>query len=155
MKASLRPARTDDLPAIAAVYVAAAQVGWAYLAPVATLVPSVEEWAPRLEAAEEAAVAIVAGKVVGFAFTRGCELEFLFTHPRAWGQGAGRALLAHAEDVLRAAGCGEAVLWTEERNERALHVYAAAGWEPDGAAKERVWMGAPLRELRLRKRLRG
>jgi GNAT superfamily N-acetyltransferase len=135
--------------------VAAARVAWAYLAPVATLVPSVEEWAPRLEAAEEAMVAVAAGEVVGFAFTGACELQFLFTHPRVWGQGAGRALLAHAEDALRAAGCAEAVVWTEERNDRALAVYRKAAWETDGAAKERVWMGAPIRELRLRKRLRG
>jgi GNAT superfamily N-acetyltransferase len=151
----LRPAIPYDLPAIAAVHVAAARVAWAYLAPVETLEPSVDEWEPRLEAAEDATVAVSEGEVVGFAFTGACELQFFFTHPRVWGRGAGRALLAHAEDALRAAGCAEAVVWTEERNERALAVYGTAGWEPDGTAKERVWIGAPIRELRLRKRLRG
>ena len=48
---------------------------------------------------------------------RGCAVELLFTHPRAWGRGAGRALLAAGEDALRDAGCAEAALWTEERNE--------------------------------------
>jgi GNAT superfamily N-acetyltransferase len=65
----------------------------------------------------------------------GCELQFFYTHPRVWGAGAGRALLAAAEDALRNAGCDEAFVYTEERNERPLRVYAAAGWEPDGGVK--------------------
>ena len=89
--------------------------------------------------------------VVGFAVIKGCELDLLYTRPRAWGRGAGRALLVAAEQALRDAGCGEVTLWTEERNERARRVYQASGWRPDGEVRERVWNGAPLRELRYRK----
>jgi GNAT superfamily N-acetyltransferase len=91
--------------------------------------------------------------VVGFVVPRSCEIDLLYTHPRAWGSGAGRALLAAGEAALREAGCAEATLWTEERNERPRRFYEAAGWRTDGAVRERVWNGAPLRELRYRKRL--
>jgi GNAT superfamily N-acetyltransferase len=91
--------------------------------------------------------------VVGFVAPRNCEIDLLYTHPRAWRSGAGRALLAAGEAALREAGCAEATLWTEERNERPRRFYEAAGWRTDGAARERVWNGAPLRELRYRKRL--
>jgi GNAT superfamily N-acetyltransferase len=70
-----------------------------------------------------------------------------------WGLGFGRALLAATEDALRAAGCSEAFVYTEERNERALRIYVAAGWLADGHVKERSWLGVPIREPRLRKHL--
>ena len=82
-----------------------------------------------------------------------CEIDLLYTHPRAWGRGVGRLLLDAGEAVLREGGCTEATLWTEERNERARRVYEAAGWRPDGEVEERVWNGAPLTELRYRKAL--
>jgi GNAT superfamily N-acetyltransferase len=91
--------------------------------------------------------------VVGFVIAAGCEIDLLYTHPRAWGSGAGRALLAAGEAALRESGCIESTLWTEERNERPRRFYEAAGWRTDGKAKERVWNGAPLRELRYTKRL--
>jgi len=56
---------------------------------------------------------------------------------------------------MHEAGCTEARLWTEERNERPRRVYEAAGWRTDGEARERVWNGAPLRELSYRKPLAG
>ena len=60
----------------------------------------------------------------------------------------------YREDLaLRERGCTEATLWTEERNERPRRFYEAAGWKADGEAQERVWNGAPLRELRYRKAL--
>ncbi len=91
--------------------------------------------------------------VIGFVVAANCEIALLYTHPRTWGSGAGRALLTAGEDALREAGCREATLWTEERNERPRRFYEAAGWRAGGEAKERVWNGAPLRELRYRKAL--
>ena len=93
------------------------------------------------------------GEVVGFVVAAGCEIALLYTHPRTWGRGTGRALLAAGEAALRAAGCTEVTLWTEERNERPRRFYEAAGWRADGEVKERMWNGAPLRELRYRKAL--
>lgn len=153
MTSTLRPARAEDLPAIAAVNVTAARAAFGHIGPVDQLEPQPEEWRPRLEAAETAIVATDAGEVVGFAFAGACELQFFYTDPRVWGRGSGRALLAAAEAALCEAGCGEAVVWTEERNHRPLRIYAAAGWRPDGSAREREWLGTRIRELRLRKRL--
>jgi RimJ/RimL family protein N-acetyltransferase len=65
----------------------------------------------------------------------------------------GRALLDAAHDVLRAAGRTEVFLFTEERNARALALYAAAGYRPDGTVRESDFDGAVLRGPRLVKAL--
>jgi predicted GNAT family acetyltransferase len=54
---------------------------------------------------------------------------------------------------LRDAGRTQAFLFTEERNARALSVYRAAGYRPDGAVRESDHHGATLREVRLVKTL--
>jgi GNAT superfamily N-acetyltransferase len=149
----LRPAAREDLPAIDALQLASAQAAFEHIGPVRDLRPDPDAWARRLEEAETATVATADGQVVGFAFSGGGELRYFYTHPRVWGAGAGRALLADAEGALRAAGHAEAVVWTEERNHHALRVYEAAGWKPDGGVKEREWLGVRIRELRLRKGL--
>jgi hypothetical protein len=58
-----------------------------------------------------------------------------------------------AEDALRGAGCTEVSLWTEERNASARRVDQASGWRKTAGARDRVWNGVALRELRYRKRL--
>jgi GNAT superfamily N-acetyltransferase len=98
-------------------------------------------------------VAVERGEVVGFVVPAGCEIDLIYTHPRAWGSGVGRALLAAGEAALREAGCAEATLWTEERNERPRRFYESAGWRADGEVRKRVWNGAPLRERQYRKAL--
>jgi GNAT superfamily N-acetyltransferase len=151
VKASLRQATPDDLPAIGALHAAAARQAFAHIAPIERFEPV--DWGPSMAEADTALVADDGGDVVGFIFTRGCEVRVFYTHPDVWGRGFGRALLEAGEDAMRASGCDEAFLYTEERNHRPLRFYAAAGWRPDGAARERDWLGAPLRELRLVKRL--
>lgn len=74
------------------------------------------------------------GAPVGFATvlpTTGhdAELEDLFVHPDAWGQGVGRRLLAEAE--RRAAALGFRGLHVIA-NRRALPFYAAAGFQQIG-----------------------
>jgi GNAT superfamily N-acetyltransferase len=153
VKASLRPANEDDLPAISALHAASVHAAFAHIAPLARF--EAVDWGPAMTTADTALVAENAGEVVAFVFTRGCEVSVFYAHPRVWGRGFGRALLQAAEDAMRAAGCSEASLYTEERNHRPLRVYATAGWRPDGGVKERDWLGVPIRELRLTKRLRG
>ena len=149
----IRPAAADDLDAIAALQHASAREAFAHIGPVERSAP--RDWAPDLAAADTALVAVdPGGEVVGFAFVGGCELQFFYTHPRVWGRGFGRELLSAAEDALRGAGCSEAFLYTEERNERPLRAYHAAGWHEDGGVRERDWLGVPIREPRLVKRLR-
>src|SRR3954449_10061320 len=55
--------------------------------------------------------------VVGFVAPVACAIDLLYTHPRAWGSGAGRALLAAAEAALREHGCTGARLWADWRGE--------------------------------------
>lgn len=77
------------------------------------------------------------------------EITRLYTDPRAWGRGAGSALLALAVDALGDASRDQAWLYAEERNERALRFYRERGWREDGEPRVRDWHGARLRELRL------
>jgi len=81
------------------------------------------------------------------------EMFLLFVHHDYAGRGIGRMLLEAAHDALRAAGCTEAFLYVHEQNERALAVYFAAGYEPDGSDRVSDFRGTRVRELRLVKRL--
>jgi GNAT superfamily N-acetyltransferase len=81
------------------------------------------------------------------------ELTHIYLHPDSWGRGVGRALLARAEESLRASGFREAVLWVLEGNERAERFYRAAGWTHDGGRKLDDFAGPPISELRYRKDL--
>jgi len=65
----------------------------------------------------------------------------------------GRTLLAAAHDALRAAGCPEAFLFVHEQNERALAVYTAAGYRPDGSDRVSEFRGIRVREVRLVKQV--
>jgi ribosomal protein S18 acetylase RimI-like enzyme len=81
------------------------------------------------------------------------EVERLYTHPRGQGRGAGTELLRRAEEALRAAGCTEAWLNTEERNTGARRFYERNGWAEKGSPRVRDWHGAHLVEPRYAKRL--
>ena len=160
----IREATTADLQAIAEVNVAAGQAAYEHIVgreALETLEPNPENWTARFSVSSGRFVATEHGEVVGFAFTGPSEgddgvgeLAYFYTHPRVWGRGVGRALLAAAVEALRADGYEEAVLWTEERNHRPRRVYEAAGWRTDGAVKDRTWLGKPIREVRYRIRLR-
>ena len=143
----MRPAVQADAAAMAEVFLAAARAAWGFAGE-----PALAAMRPPVFRGL-ALVAEEGDAVIGFAVTAGCQLDLLYTHPRAWGRGAGRALLAAAEAALRDGGCAEASLWTEERNERPRRIYEAAGWRTDGEVRERVWNDVSLRELRHRKRL--
>ena len=141
----LRPATPDDADAISAVLTTAGIAAWSEFLD--------EE---RIEAAtrgrrhpadlvavdEEGVLAFVAWDV------RTGEISRLYTHPRGWGAGAGRALLERALEELRGAGLSQAWLNTEERNVAARRFYERLGWREEGPARVRAWHGARLREPR-------
>jgi GNAT superfamily N-acetyltransferase len=155
---AIRPAQTGDAEAIGEVFLEAALAAWSgFLGAerVGSVQPPVQEWLRGAVLVPQEGDAIV-----GFTRTHPDEvgpglgmLAMLFTRPRVWGRGAGRALMDAALSALRTQGCREAVLWTEERNTRARHVYEAGGWYLDGTVCERELHGAPLRELRYRRSL--
>lgn len=152
---------------MASVYVAAAREAWGHIFGASNLLAlerPVERLRARIRAVpprEDVLVAEVNGTVRGFAIVRPSpdeganpardgELDMIYTDPGSWGQGIGRALLAASADVLDSRGFAEATLWTAEENLRTRRVYEAAGWKPDGASRERSWLGVRFRELQYR-----
>jgi ribosomal protein S18 acetylase RimI-like enzyme len=157
---TLRRAVPADAPAIGAVFDAAVRDGWTYLGSlVEEPMFGAEEWEQLV--ADHAAPNVLlvatdpADDVVGYTAVHpeDGELFLLFVDPAHAGRGVGRMLLDAAHDALRAAGRTEAFLFTHERNERALAVYAAAGYQLDGTVRESDFRGIWLREPRLVKRL--
>ena len=153
---TLRRAVPGDAQAVGAVFDAAVRDGWVFLGEVAQRAMfSAQDW-DRLVADHAPPNALIVADdrehgIVGFSgvHAEDGEMFLLFVHSRHGGRGVGRALLDAAHDALRAAGHTEAFLFTEERNARALAVYAAAGYRRDGTVRESDFHGVPLRELRL------
>src|SRR3989440_11714563 len=156
----LRQAVASDAQAIGAVFDAAVREGWGYLGELAREpMFSAAEWDKDVADHAPPNLMLVAtdegGRVVGFTAVhpKDCEMYLLFVDPAAAGRGVGRMLLAAADSALRGAGCRESFLYTHEQNERALHVYASAGYRPAGWVREADFRGTTMRELRLVKRL--
>ena len=143
----IRAATAEDAAAIAEMFLSGAREAWGL---------ADDELPAEMEPPEIHGGELVAEDddgITGFAIVQDSEIDLLFTHPRAWGRGAGRALVVAAEDALRDAGCAEVSLWAEERNTSARRFYQASGWHKTTDSRARVWNGVPLRELRYRKRL--
>ena len=165
----IRPATTDDAPAIAAVHVASWQGAYRGQLPDEVLDGldvgrRTEGW--RRFLAEDGFTFVAEdddGRITGFAHGNAArdddadastgEVFAIYATPTAWGTGAGRALMAAAVDRLRAAGYREAVLWVLDRNARARRFYELAGWAPDGTTKDDVIAGVPVIEVRYRRTL--
>ena len=80
------------------------------------------------------------------------ELYAIYVDPAAWSGGAGRALIACAEERL-SQNYSVATLWVLTENPRARRFYELAGWRPDGTVKTQDRWGAETEELRYRKEL--
>jgi ribosomal protein S18 acetylase RimI-like enzyme len=142
---SIRQATAADADVISEILVAAGRVAWGPF-----LGESRVEEANRGRMHPADLVAIDEEGVLAFVawnLTTG-EIERLYTHPRGWRRGAGRALLERAVEALRAAGLEQAWLVTEERNEGARRFYERVGWREDGPVRVREWQGVRLREPR-------
>ena len=157
---TLRPAVPGDAAAVGAVFDAAVRVAWAYLGDLAAEpMFGPEDW-ERLVSDHQGPNALLVAvdetdQVVGYTAVHpeDGEMFLLFVHPACAGRGVGRALLDAAHEALRAAGCRHAYLFVHEHNERALVVYVAAGYRPDGSVRVSEFRGTPIRELRLVKQL--
>lgn len=78
-------------------------------------------------------VAETDGRVAGFVVVVDDEVEQLYVGRGCRGTGVAAALLARAEDLIRAEGSGFAWLAVAEGNSRAQRFYARQGWTDDGA----------------------
>jgi ribosomal protein S18 acetylase RimI-like enzyme len=159
---SLRRAVPTDAPAIGAVFDAATRAAWTYLGELAAEPTfTARDWDQLVADHAPPKILLVAcdetGLVDGYTAAHPAEGEvfLLFVDPAHAGRGIGRKLLTAAHDELRVAGCREAFLYTHDQNQRALAVYAAAGYRHDGSVRESDFHGTPVRELRLVKPLRG
>jgi ribosomal protein S18 acetylase RimI-like enzyme len=156
---TIRPAEAADAAAIADVFDAAVKAGWTYLGDLAAepMFTSTDwdELVANHQPPNLLIVAVDERQIVGYAAAHpeDCEMFLLFVHPNHAGRGIGRQLLAAADDALRAAGCREAFLFVHELNARAISVYQAAGYHPDGTDRSSDFRGTPIRELRLVKQL--
>jgi ribosomal protein S18 acetylase RimI-like enzyme len=157
---TLRRAVPGDAAAIGAVFDAAVRASWTYLGDlVAEPMSTAADWEQLVADHRPPNVLLVAvdesAGIVGYTAARpeDGEMFLLFVHPTHSGRGIGRALLEAAHDALRAAGCTEAFLFVHEENERALAVYGAAGYRPDGSDRVSDFRGTAVRELRLVKEL--
>lgn len=81
------------------------------------------------------------------------EVAAIYAVPGVWSTGVGRELMAAGVRALAEDGFTDAVLWVLEGNQRARRFYELAGWMPDGATKDDVIGGAPVREVRYRRAL--
>ncbi len=88
MPVLVRPATPDDADAMRRVYLAAGREAWAHFLPAEQVGANATELS-----GDRGFVAEEGGEVVGFAWLRGSELDTLYTDPRVWGRGAGRALM--------------------------------------------------------------
>jgi GNAT superfamily N-acetyltransferase len=144
----IRRASPADAPAIAAVQARAWRHAYADIVDPERM-PTVEQQAPRwvvhMESGGEVDVWDQDGRVVGFA-TAGPgrddasegELYAIYVDPPAQGAGVGAALLAAAEQSLRDAGHGAAILWTFEANGLARAFYERHGWQADGGRQDHL-----------------
>jgi GNAT superfamily N-acetyltransferase len=162
----VRIARAPDAGAVETIRVRGWQAAYRHLLPTRELdaMPvDPTRWTLRLEAPPAGWTTFVAehhGEIVGFAAVGPSrdesgigELYAIYVAPAAWSTGAGRALIARAEEQL-AAEYEVATLWVLEGNLRARRFYERSGWVSDGGAKtEEIW-GTPSPEVRYRKRLR-
>jgi GNAT superfamily N-acetyltransferase len=81
------------------------------------------------------------------------ELYAIYVEPESWSTGAGRLLMAAAEEQL-ASEYDAALLWVLEANPRARRFYERAGWTADGARKREPRFGVRAPEVRYRKDFR-
>ena len=159
----IRPASPDDALAIETIRVHGWRSAYRHVFPAAELdaLPvDAERWRSRLHVPPpgwSTVVCEVEGRVVGFASTGPSrdedeigELYAIYVDPKDWSTGAGRALMAAAEQRL-AADYDAALLWVLEDNPRARGFYERAGWAPDGVRKAEERFGVRAAEVRYRK----
>ena len=165
----IRRARAGDVPAIAAIHVAASQLAYRGLMPDAYLEAFTVErreadWRRFLAAPgsdvfvdeDEGSGQLTGWINVGTSRDRDAsagtgELWAIYIDPRTWSQGVGKRLWAHGRAHLAGQGYRRVTLWVLEGNARAIRFYLRAGFAPDPGARQTIERGGKtLGELRYR-----
>jgi ribosomal protein S18 acetylase RimI-like enzyme len=163
----IRRALVDDVPAIAAIHVAASHMAYRGLMPDAHLARysverRVRDWR-RFLAAPGSDVFVDAedGRMTGWinvgtsrdgdALPRTAELWAIYVDPPCWSRGVGQRLWEHGRAHLAVQGYQRVTLWVLEGNARAIRFYRRLGFAPDpGGRQTRDRSGRSLVELRYR-----
>jgi ribosomal protein S18 acetylase RimI-like enzyme len=164
----VREARPDDLPAVAAAFLACWRTSYAGFLPRAVIElydedGALELWRPTLSGPLNRGLVLVAegsGPDVLGVIRIGPDPDepgaghvfSLYVRPDTQGLGVGARLLAAAVDRFRRDDVQDATLWVFAANAAARGFYARLGWHPDGAGRVEPQYGEP--ELRLRRTLR-
>jgi GNAT superfamily N-acetyltransferase len=131
----LRPATSDDAPALAGILRICFRVSLPFLPELHTPDEDQAYMSARLATPEPVWVSVVDGAPAGFITFRDGWIDHLYVHPDRQGQGIGRALLAKALEDGR-----PKQLWAFRQNTRARRFYEARGFRPveftDGAGNE-------------------
>lgn len=163
---TIRPATAADAPAIARIHVASWREAYAGIVPTAYLegldVDAREQWWVELldRPAGRTLVSVLDQRTVGFAYLGPAsdedaepgdlQLYSIYLDPETWGRGVARDLLRAVLDGVPADS--DVTLWVLADNERARRFYRRHGFEPDGVEKIKEIGGAPLTEVRYRRR---
>ncbi len=140
---TLRPARADDMAAVADLWHAAWHLAHAGHVPegltaARTLEAFHDRTPPRVA---DTTVAEVSGLLVGFVMVDADEVEQVFVDPGHHGSGVAAALLAEAERQVATAGYDEAWLAVVVGNARARRFYEKHGWRDGGDLPYEVTAG--------------
>ena len=119
----IRPAGPEDLPAVAAVHLAARQAAVPAMPPLVRAPEEVRGFLERLDLRQRALWVAEAGEVVGYAQLEGDWLEDLYVHPGAQGRAVGSALL----DLVKSQRPDGFCLWVFASNEAARRFYRRHG----------------------------
>jgi ribosomal protein S18 acetylase RimI-like enzyme len=131
---ALRPARPDDIPAVAEIW----RVGWrdGHLGNVPDeLVAARTAASFDIRAAEripDTVVAVVGGAVAGFVMVVDDEVEQVYVGSDHRGSGVAASLLEEAERLVREGGHERAWLAVVAGNARARRFYERQGWTDHG-----------------------
>lgn len=166
MTPSIRRARAEDAPGLAAVHIASWRAAYRDLIPDEVLENMRADelsrsWAAQIRQDADARVWVVEveGRIVAYArvgeprdqdsLLHGgtTEIYGFYVDPAAWGSGLGRALMGHVLDEVRERGFSSITLNVVAGNERARSFYERVGFSLDRAAAP--WHGAPQVRYRI------
>ena len=132
---SLRPATSDDAPALAVILRTCLRVSLPFLPELHTPDEDLAYMTARLAVGDPVWVAEADGAPAGFITFRDGWIDHLYIHPDRQAEGIGPALLAKALEHG-----GPKQLWAFQENTRARRFYEARGFRPveftDGAGNE-------------------
>jgi GNAT superfamily N-acetyltransferase len=139
----VRAATAADADAVAQIWFDGWQDGHLGHVPAELVAARTREsfWERAPQRVEDTVVATVGGEVAGFVMVVGAEVEQVYVDKRLRGTGVAAALLAEAEQCVKAGGHEIAWLAVATGNARARRFYERRGWTDEGAFDYQATVG--------------